>query len=43
MKNLDATALRSAFQMLAEHFPERMRAVFMIDGEGWADMVFVCD
>lgn len=31
VKNLDATALRASFTMLAQHFPERMLAVWMLD------------
>ncbi|KAL4447465.1 hypothetical protein ABPG75_004684 [Micractinium tetrahymenae] len=31
VKNLDATALRASFTMLAQHFPERMLGVWMLD------------
>ncbi|PRW60436.1 random slug 5-like isoform A [Chlorella sorokiniana] len=31
VKNLDATGLRAAFHMLAEHFPERIATVWMLD------------
>ncbi|KAL4434601.1 hypothetical protein ABPG77_002724 [Micractinium sp. CCAP 211/92] len=31
VKNLDATALRASFTMLAQHFPERMLSVWMLD------------
>lgn len=31
LKNLDAAGLRAAFHMLAEHFPERIATVWMLD------------